>query len=53
MNFLIGFTLLINGGNEKESFWFFASLAKTTKFSTEEPKIEGIRGFFKKKFPLL
>lgn len=53
MNFLVGFILLINGGNEKEAFWFFSALSKTTKVSQHELKIEGIRGFYKKDFPLL
>lgn len=53
MNFLVGFILLVNGANEREAFWFFAALNKTTKLSHDEPKIEGLRGFFKKDFPLL
>jgi hypothetical protein len=42
MNFIVGFILLINGGNEHEAFWFFAALCKTTKLSSDEHKIEGI-----------
>jgi hypothetical protein len=53
MNFLVGFILLMNGGNEKEAFWFFACLTKTTKLGSDERKIEGLRGFYKKNFPLL
>jgi hypothetical protein len=53
MNFLVGFILLINGGNEKEAFWFFCALNQTYKTDSEYPKIEGIRGFYKKEFPLL
>lgn len=45
--------MLVNGGNEKEAFWFFTSLTKTSKMRQDGPKIEGIRGFYKKEFPLL
>jgi Rab-GTPase-TBC domain len=47
MNFVIGFMLLISGGNERESFWLFASLAKSSNIE------EGIEGFYTKNFPLL
>ncbi len=53
INFVVAFILLINGGNEKEAFWFFCSLSKTTKYVPELPKMDGLRGFFKKDFPLL
>ena len=53
MNFVVGFILLMNGGNEKEAFWLFASLTKTSNLTTDEPKMEGLRGFYKKHFPLL
>jgi len=33
MNFLAGFILMMNGGNEKEAFWLFASMLKTSKLS--------------------
>jgi Rab-GTPase-TBC domain len=57
MNFVFGFIMMINGGNEKEAFWLFAGLAKTSSIlSTDEhrqPIFEGLRGFYKKHFPLL
>jgi hypothetical protein len=53
MNFVMGFLMLINGGNEKEAFWMFTIMTKASKISTEEPKFEGLRGFYKKHFPLL
>jgi hypothetical protein len=53
MNFLTGFILLVSGSLEKETFWFFASLLKTSKLSLDQPKIEGVKGFYKKDFPLL
>jgi len=27
MNFIVGFFLLLNGGNEEEAFWMFVALA--------------------------
>ncbi len=58
MNFLVGFILLVSGGQEKDSFWLFASMLKSTPMYTinsnpYEPKFEGIKGFYKKGFPLL
>ena len=37
MNFVMGFILMVNGGNEKEAFWLFAGLTKTSILSTDEP----------------
>lgn len=31
MNFVVGFILLINGGNEREAFWFFAQLTRPSQ----------------------
>jgi hypothetical protein len=28
MNFIAGFILLLNGGNELDAFWFFVTLAR-------------------------
>jgi hypothetical protein len=53
MNFVVGFILLMNGGNEKDAFWLFSTLTKTSKLRADEPKMEGLRGFYKKNFPLL
>ncbi|KAL4470369.1 hypothetical protein ABPG74_011980 [Tetrahymena malaccensis] len=32
MNIVVGFLLLINGGNEEEAFWMFVSLARSENF---------------------
>ncbi len=53
MNFVMGFIMLINGGNEKEAFWLFAALTKTSNLSSDQPKFEGLKGFYKEDFPLL
>ena len=45
MNFIVGFLLLINGGDELEAFWMFVALARNTDFL--------MMGFFEKNFPLL
>jgi hypothetical protein len=53
MNFVVSFIMLINGGNEKEAFWLFAAMAKSSNLSTDVPRFEGLKGFYKKHFPLL
>lgn len=53
MNFVMGFIMLVNGGNEREAFWLFAAMTKTSGLSTDGPKFEGLEGFYKKHFPLL
>jgi len=45
MNFLMGFLLLLNGGNELEAFWVFVTLVRDHKYF--------MMGFFEKEFPLL
>jgi len=45
MNFLVGFMLLINGGNELEAFWMFITLARDQRFM--------LMGLFEKDLPLL
>ncbi|EAR89468.1 rab-GTPase-TBC domain protein (macronuclear) [Tetrahymena thermophila SB210] len=32
MNIVVGFLLLVNGGNEEEAFWMFVSLARSENF---------------------
>ena len=32
MNFLVGFLLITNGGNDDEAFWFFKNLAESSEF---------------------
>lgn len=58
MNFLIGFLLLVSGGHEKDTFWFFSSLLNSTSpnqlnNNPFEPRFDGLKGFYKKDFPLL
>lgn len=53
LNFVTGFILLISGGNQREAFWFLSSLNKNNKINTHLPQIDGVRGLFKKDFPLL
>ena len=58
MNFLIGFLLLVSGGAERDSFWLFASMLKSTpphllNTNPYEPRFDGIKGFYQKGFPLL
>jgi hypothetical protein len=50
MNFLVGFILQINGGNEKEAFWFFHALLEKSNHAIP---FDGLNGFFKPEFPLL
>ena len=45
INFWIGFALLMSGGNELDSFWFFISICRNHKFL--------FLGFFDNEFPLL
>lgn len=59
MNFVVGFIMLVSSGNELDTFWFFASLLKTSSKVVEEVnpvdsvKMEGLKGFYKKSFPTL
>lgn len=53
MNFMMAFIMMINGGNEKEAFWLFSAIAKTSSVTNDEYLFEGIRGFYLKHFPLL
>ena len=44
---MVGFSLMISGGNEEQVFWFFtAILEKTGQF-------DGLAGFYENGFPLL
>ena len=52
MNFVVGMLLLVSGGKEKDCFWVFTALTKTAKLSHDTPKFDGLRGFYKKNFPL-
>jgi hypothetical protein len=50
MNFMVAFVLVISGGNEKESFWFFTAILER---SHEQIPFDGLRGFYESDFPLL
>lgn len=45
MNFIMGFFLMLNGGNELEAFWVFVTLIRDHRYL--------MMGFFEKEFPLL
>lgn len=45
MNFLMGFLLLISGGNELDAFWGFVTLIRDHRFL--------MMGFFEKGFPMM
>lgn len=59
MNFIVGFILLLSGGNEVDTFWFFSSLLKSSSKVAEQinpvdaVKMDGLKGFYKKQFPTL
>ncbi len=45
MNFIMGFLLMLSGGNELEAFWVFVALIRDHRYL--------MMGFFEKEFPLL
>jgi hypothetical protein len=54
MNFVVGFILLVNGGIEEESFWFFKNiLEKTPNTDRDELRFEGLARFYSEGFRLL
>jgi TBC1 domain family member 10 len=48
MNYVMGFILLVSGGKEEETFWFFVSLAQ----GNESHFSPGIEQFYTEGFPL-
>jgi hypothetical protein len=46
---MVGFILMVSGGQEKETFWVFNALLQKRK---EVPDMDGLRGFYKLGFPL-
>ena len=50
MNFLAGFILMVSGGKEKESFWFFRALLEK---SYQPIPFDGLTGFYEQGFSLL
>lgn len=45
MNFIMGFLLMLSGGNEREAFWAFVTLFRDHRYL--------MMGFFERDFPLL
>mmetsp|Transcript_42166 Transcript_42166/g.64658 ORF Transcript_42166/g.64658 Transcript_42166/m.64658 type:complete len:127 (-) Transcript_42166:1527-1907(-) len=50
MNFVAAFLLLVSGGKEKETFWFFYQFLEK---STEPIAFDGLASFYEMEFPLL
>ena len=50
MNFIVGFTLMVSGAEEKETFWFIYSILEK---SHEQIPFDGLKGFYQSEFPLL
>lgn len=48
MNYVMGFILMVSGGNEEETFWFFVALAQ----GNESHFTPGIEQFYTEGFPL-
>lgn len=39
---MLGFILLMCGGDEKEAFWLFAALSKDSNMPNQMPKFDGL-----------
>jgi len=53
INFLIGFFLMVNGGNDEEAFWLFVAITKKNQNFGMVGNFEGgLEGFYSDKFPL-
>ena len=53
INFLIGFFLMVNGGNDEEAFWLFAAITKKNQNFHMVGNFEGgLEGFYTDRFPL-
>ncbi|CAI2386137.1 unnamed protein product [Moneuplotes crassus] len=53
INFLMGFFLMVNGGNDEEAFWLFVAITKKNQNFHMVGNFEGgLEGFYADKFPL-
>jgi hypothetical protein len=53
INFLMGFFLMVNGGNDEEAFWLFVAITKKNQNFGMVGNFEGgLEGFYADKFPL-
>jgi len=51
MNFMVAFILMVSGGNEKQTFWFFYAILE--KEEGEGIPFDGLTGLYMENFPLL
>lgn len=53
INFLMGFFLMVNGGNDEEAFWLFVAITKKNQNFGMVGNFEGgLEGFYSDAFPL-
>ena len=52
MNFVIGFFLLLNGGDDEDAFWLFVAFSKWQVHNKLKNFEGGIEGFYSDSFPL-
>lgn len=52
INYVIGFFLLLNGGNDEDAFWLFVAVSKKQNFSWLKDFEGGLEGFYQDSFPL-
>jgi hypothetical protein len=53
INFLMGFFLMVNGGNDEEAFWLFVAITKKNQNFGMVGNFEGgLEGFYSDTFPL-
>lgn len=53
INFLMGFFLMVNGGNDEEAFWLFVAITKKNQNFGMTGNFEGgLEGFYSDNFPL-
>ena len=49
INFVIGFFLILNGGDDEDAFWLFVAISK---FGGVKNSGHGLQGFYSDSFPL-